>query len=192
MAENRAGKAGFAAEAKAKMDSKYDPVLACDLLQWISDLTGAEINTEDGSMDNSYNTLRDGVLLCNLINSIQEGLVPEKKINKTSKMAFKCMENIQLFLSAAASLGVPDHELFQTVDLWEMQNMSSVQMCLQSLARKASKYGKPSLGPKESEGNRRSFTDEQLKAGESVIGLQYGYNKGATQSGINFGNTRHM
>jgi Calponin family repeat len=25
-----------------------------------------------------------------------------------------------------------------------------------------------------------------------VISLQYGSNKGATQSGINFGNTRHM
>lgn len=50
----------------------------------------------------------------------------------------------------------------------------------------------PFLGPKPAEQNIREFTDEQLKAGESVIGLQMGTNKGATQSGQNFGNSRHM
>jgi len=107
-------------------------------------------------------------------------------------MAFKCMENIQKFLEAATAMGVPSQEQFQTVDLWEQQNLNSVVICLQSLGRKASNYGKPSIGPKESTKNVRNFTDEQLRQGESVIGLQYGSNKGATQSGINFGNTRHM
>lgn len=190
MADIRASKSGLAAEAKAKMDAKYDPVLASELLVWIKEITGeAAINAEDGSMENMYQILRDGTLLCSLINALQEGTI--KKTNK-STMAFKCMENIQQFLAAAGSLGVADHELFQTVDLWEQQNMASVQTCLQSLARKASKFGKPGLGPKEAEANRRSFTEEQLKAGDSVIGLQYGYNKGANQHGINMGNTRHM
>lgn len=53
-------------------------------------------------------------------------------------------------------------------------------------------YGKPSIGPKEADKNVRHFTEEQLKAGQTVISLQYGSNKGANQSGINFGNTRHM
>ena len=48
------------------------------------------------------------------------------------------------------------------------------------------------MGPKESEKNVRNFSEEQLKAGQNVISLQYGSNKGANQSGINFGNTRHM
>ena len=56
----------------------------------------------------------------------------------------------------------------------------------------ASKYGKPSIGPKEAERNEREFTEEQLRAGQSVISLQYGTNTGANQSGMNFGNTRHM
>ncbi len=107
-------------------------------------------------------------------------------------MAFKCMENIQFFLDAAGKFGVPPEEQFQTIDLWEQQNLNSVQICLQSLARKASKYGVSGIGPKESEANVRNFTDEQLKAGQGIIGLQYGSNKGANQSGINFGNTRHM
>lgn len=54
------------------------------------------------------------------------------------------------------------------------------------------KYGKPTIGPKEAEKNERNFTEEQLRAGQAIISLQYGSNKGANQSGINFGNTRHM
>lgn len=56
----------------------------------------------------------------------------------------------------------------------------------------AGTYGKPSIGPKEADKNVRNFTEEQLRAGQGVISLQYGSNKGANQSGINFGNTRHM
>lgn len=56
----------------------------------------------------------------------------------------------------------------------------------------AGSHGKPSIGPKESEKNVRNFSEEQMRAGQGVISLQYGSNKGATQSGINFGNTRHM
>lgn len=50
----------------------------------------------------------------------------------------------------------------------------------------------PFLGPKPAEENKRDFSEEQLRAGEAVISLQYGTNKGANQSGQNFGNTRHM
>lgn len=102
------------------------------------------------------------------------------------------MENITNFLAAAIKFGVPVQETFQSVDLWERQNLNSVVICLQSLGRKANNYGMPSIGPKEADKNVRNFTEEQLKAGQGVIGLQMGSNKGANQSGINFGNTRHM
>ncbi len=46
------------------------------------------------------------------------------------------------------------------------------------------------FGPKEAEENRRVFSKEQLKAGESVIGLQMGTNKGASQAGMTFGKQR--
>lgn len=51
-------------------------------------------------------------------------------------MAFKCMENINNFLAVAVSIGVPSQETFQSVDLWERQNLNSVVICLQSLGRK--------------------------------------------------------
>lgn len=46
------------------------------------------------------------------------------------------MENISSFLNVAAAMGVPAQETFQTVDLWERQNLNSVVTCLQSLGRK--------------------------------------------------------
>lgn len=120
------------------------------------------------------------------------------------------MENVNAFLEIAKQLGLLSQELFQSVDLVEKRNMSAVMITLQALARKgtvlifapnffvrtfillAQKYNLPSLGPKESEENIRQFTEEQLRASESTVSLQYGYNKGATQAGQSFGNTRHM
>ncbi|KAH7946589.1 hypothetical protein HPB52_001624 [Rhipicephalus sanguineus] len=51
------------AVARQKIQSKYDPELAGQLLAWIKDVTGQDINTS-GNMDNFYETLKDGVLLC--------------------------------------------------------------------------------------------------------------------------------
>jgi hypothetical protein len=188
MACNRAAKSGFAAEAQRKINSKYSEELAQECLEWIRVITNEPINVS-GDMDNFYEILKDGTLLCKLVNCLKPGSV--SKVNK-STMAFKCMENISSFLNVAANMGVPAQETFQTVDLWERQNLNSVVTCLQSLGRKAHKFGQPGIGPKEADKNVREFSDEQLKAGQTIISLQYGSNKGATQSGINFGNTRHM
>ena len=46
------------------------------------------------------------------------------------------------------------------------------------------------FGPKESTGNKREFTEEQLAQGKNIIGLQMGSNKGASQAGQNFGKSR--
>jgi hypothetical protein len=44
-----------------------------------------------------------------------------------------------------------------------------------------------------SDENKRTFTEEQLRANEGHLNLQMGFNKGASQSGHGgFGNTRHM
>ncbi|OQR76054.1 calponin-like, partial [Tropilaelaps mercedesae] len=53
-------------------------------------------------------------------------------------------------------------------------------------------YTGPCLGPKPAEKQVRQFTDEQLRSSQGIINLQYGTNRGATQSGQNFGLTRHM
>ena len=53
-------------------------------------------------------------------------------------MAFKKMECINNFCESARAYGVPNEENFQTVDLYESQNMWQVIICLQALARKVS------------------------------------------------------
>ena len=50
----------------------------------------------------------------------------------------------------------------------------------------------PPLGPKEAEANLREFTEEQMKAGEGMIGLQMGSNKGASQAGDHYGRPRQV
>ena len=50
----------------------------------------------------------------------------------------------------------------------------------------------PALGPKEATANKREFSEEQMKAGEHIIGIQMGTNKLASQSGDHFGRPRQV
>lgn len=50
----------------------------------------------------------------------------------------------------------------------------------------------PWLGPRPSEEHKREFTEEQLRAGEAIIGLQAGTNRGASQTGQSFGASRKI
>ncbi len=55
------------------------------------------------------------------------------------------------------------------------------------------KFNGPVLGPKMSDSNQRDFTEEQLRAGQTMVGLlNDGMNKGANQSGQSFGLSRHI
>eukprot|EP00057_Strongylocentrotus_purpuratus_P000821 XP_001183977.2 PREDICTED: myophilin-like [Strongylocentrotus purpuratus] len=129
------------------------------------------------------------LFLYSLVNIIKPGSV--KKVN-SSTMAFKQMENIGNFLAGCEGLEIAKTDLFQTVDLYESGNIPQVVNGIFALGRKSQKLGNdlPCLGPEEASPNKREFTDEQLRAGEGVIGLEAGSNKGASQSGQNFGKTR--
>ena len=50
----------------------------------------------------------------------------------------------------------------------------------------------PTLGPKEATAQPREWTEEQLKEGQNIIGLQMGSNKGASQAGDHFGRPRQV
>jgi len=188
MAENRATKSGLAAEMQSKVNAKYSEEDAQRVLEWIASYVGEDFDTS-GTMANFHEQLKDGQRLCKLINALKPNTI--KRVN-TSKLVFKCMENIESFNKACKDMGVPEMETFQAVDLTEKVNLHQVVLCCNGLARKANSIGLRGFGPKESAENKREWTDEQLKAGQSVIGLQMGSNQGATQSGQNFGNFRHM
>lgn len=67
--------------------------------------------------------LKDGVVLCNLMNKLAPGCV--KKI-QTKGTNFQLMENIERFQKAAKAYGVPQEEIFQTADLFERRNIPQV------------------------------------------------------------------
>lgn len=118
------------------------------------------------------------------------------------------------FQKAIKEYGVPDIDVFQTVDLYEhkvifyfakqriqetnfmiSQDISAVTSCLFALGRACWKHPEfpgPQLGPKPADEAKRDFTEEQLNAGKTVIGLQAGQNKGATQAGQSMGAGRKI
>ena len=65
-------------------------------------------------------------------------------------------------------------------NIWQF-SFNFIKLFLQ--AQKRSFKG-PVIGVKVSAENKRSFTTEQLKQSEKIIGLQYGSNKGASQAGM--------
>lgn len=187
---------GLTAEVRDKIAAKYDINLEQEARLWIEAVTGEKVNPNVSSdeplgLDRFHEALKDGVLLCKLADAITG---PGKVKYNSSKLAFKQMENINNFLSTCEKVGMSKVDLFQTVDLYEKQNMVQVVTTIHALGRKAQTVGYtgPTLGPKEAQKNVREFTDEQLNAGQSVIGLQMGTNKLASQSGMSFGGQRHI
>ena len=167
------------AELKEKQASKYDPQLETQARAWLEAVVGEPFPASD-----FHEALKDGIYLCKAINKLQPGSV--KKIN-TGKMAFKMMENIGNFLDAMGAYGVSKHESFQTVDLYEAENMVQVVNGIHALGRKARSKGFQGalLGPKEAAKNVRAFDPEEQKImSQSTIGLQMGSNRGASQTGM--------
>jgi len=180
---------GLSGEIKKKMDSKYDEEAEQEVMEWIVHHLPERKAEKPSGLENVHAWLKDGIVLCELINKLQPGSV--KKINKM-KMAFMQMENTSNFLKAIGNFGVQSSDLFQTVDLYEAQNMAQVITTLSACGRLCYKKGLAGIGPKESDKNERNFSAEQLQAGKNIIGLQMGTNKGASQAGQNFGKSRQI
>lgn len=167
---------------------KREPSQEIEAQQWIETVLQEKFPPAVSYED----ALRDGVLLCKLMNKLQPGLIT--KIN-TSGGDYKFMDNLNQFQKACTKYGVPDVDLFQAVDLMEKKNISQVTNTIFAIGRTTYKHPEWKgccLGPKPAEENKRNFTEEQLRAGEGLIGLQAGSNKGATQAGQNFGATRKI
>ncbi|KAI4291921.1 transgelin [Pancytospora philotis] len=137
---------------------------------WIEEVLCLKMND-----DALYEQLRDGVILCVLINKITG---QPSKFPNVSKMSFVQMENICFFIESARKLGVPDSDNFQTIDLFEGSGMKQVICCLYSLSRHLHKSGRtdlPVIGPKLIEPVKVSFTRAQLDDAKRVMRLEYGY-----------------
>ncbi|KAG5881280.1 hypothetical protein JTB14_028659 [Gonioctena quinquepunctata] len=167
---------------------KRDPEQEKEAQAWIEAVTGRQFTPGVPYED----VLRDGILLCQLMNRLSPGIIT--KIN-TSGGDYKMMDNLSQFQNACTKYGVPDVDLFQTTDLWDKKNIALVTTTIFAIGRTAHKHPEwrgPTLGPKPSDENKREFSEQQLRAGEAIIGLQAGQNRGATQAGQSFGASRKI
>ncbi|KAK3097766.1 hypothetical protein FSP39_013008 [Pinctada imbricata] len=168
-------------------------------------MTNEDFKIESGSerfrmMDNMYNVLKDGLILCKLIDDLlPTGLkldFTRKAFQETKMQAFASArerERIAIFLNKAMEYGVPESCTFQTDYLYEKTNLVQVCTCIRALGIEAQShpsYTGPIIWPKKAEENKRKFSNDQLNAGQQVISLQYGTNRGASQAGMNFGKQR--
>uniref|UniRef100_A0A8C9VDY3 Vav guanine nucleotide exchange factor 1 n=1 Tax=Scleropages formosus TaxID=113540 RepID=A0A8C9VDY3_SCLFO len=73
--------------------------------------------------------LRDGVLLCQLLNNIQPMSINLKEVNLRPQMSqFLCLKNIRTFLSTCEQhFGMKKNELFEAFDLFDLRDFAKVR-----------------------------------------------------------------
>ncbi|XP_078279768.1 calponin-2-like [Rhinoraja longicauda] len=178
---------GLTAEVKNRIAQKYDNQKEEELRVWIEGITGKQIG------DNFQKGLKDGIILCELINKIKPNSV--KKISR-SALNWHQLENLSNFIKAMQAYGIKPHDTFESNDLFENGNMTQVQIALLALAGMAKTKGMHTgldIGVKYADKQERTFDQEVLNAGQCVIGLQMGTNKCASQSGMSaYGTRRHL
>ncbi|KAJ3437407.1 muscle-specific protein [Anaeramoeba flamelloides] len=176
---------GIDRELQRKQQSKFNPELEQQALNWIMDITG-----ESGLEQTA--DLKNGVALCELVNAIKPGSV--RRVNN-SKFPFKMMENINNFLLACENLGVPKYDLFMTVDLYEEKNIPLVIGSIHSLgsaAQKVDGFEGPYIGLGYSHGKKMEFSEEVLKEGRKTVPLlTKKVRESPNQSGM-FDNSRNI
>ncbi|PRP82897.1 hypothetical protein PROFUN_06674 [Planoprotostelium fungivorum] len=118
---------GLDAELKAKREASYDPTLEKEAKDYINSKVPTDFSA------GFHETLKSGAVLCQFINKLSPNSVG--KVN-TGKMPFVQMENIANYLSACGKHGLANHDLFQTVDLFEAKNMNAVVNNVLAIKRK--------------------------------------------------------
>ncbi|XP_035276349.1 calponin-2-like [Anguilla anguilla] len=178
---------GLSAEVRSKIAQKYDARREEELRLWIEEVTGSAVG------EDFQKGLKNGTILCELINKLQPGSV--RKISRSSQNWHQ-LENLSNFIKAITAYGLKPHDIFEANDLFESGNMTQVQTTLLALAGMAKTKGLQScvdIGVKYADRQERSFNEEKMKAGQCVIGLQMGTNKCASQAGMNaYGTRRHL
>ncbi|XP_035203982.1 calponin-2 isoform X1 [Oxyura jamaicensis] len=122
---NKGPSYGLSAEVKNRLAQKYDPQKEAELRTWIESVTGQQIGPD------FQKGLKDGVILCELMNKLQPNAV--RKINRSAQNWHQ-LENLSNFIKAMASYGMNPVDLFEANDLFESGNLTQVQVSLLALA----------------------------------------------------------
>ena len=141
---------GMDKELAERQAAKFDVTLQHQCQSWLEELTGSPLPDPDDFMG----SLKDGSILCKAMNVIQPKSI--KKI-QTSKMPFKQMEKVSAFIKACRTYGIPEYQLFTTVDLFEAKDPNSVVQTIQALGGVAKKKGfaGPTIGVAQTSGGEK-------------------------------------
>eukprot|EP01102_Stenamoeba_stenopodia_P009775 TRINITY_DN2897_c0_g3_i1.p1 TRINITY_DN2897_c0_g3~~TRINITY_DN2897_c0_g3_i1.p1 ORF type:complete len:763 (+),score=183.21 TRINITY_DN2897_c0_g3_i1:412-2700(+) len=105
---------------------KFNPELEQAEREWIELVLG-----EKFPKPSFAESLKDGVLLCKLLNKIKAGTV--QRINSTKLNKFKCMENLVYYIQACIGLGLPQDHIFDPADLFDEKNLNLVLTNIQTV-----------------------------------------------------------
>ncbi|XP_074029003.1 vav guanine nucleotide exchange factor isoform X2 [Leptinotarsa decemlineata] len=107
------------------------------------------------------NILRDGVLLCKLLNKIDPGCIDMKDVSLKPTLAqFLCLRNIGIFLKACVDhFGLKQSDLFEDTMLFDLTNFHKVLCTLSKL----------SLSSKVLKSRIPGFTAQRMKREEEMI-----------------------
>ncbi|XP_035812225.2 guanine nucleotide exchange factor VAV3 isoform X3 [Amphiprion ocellaris] len=135
-------------------------------------------------------TLRDGVLLCQLLNNLRPHTINLKEINLRPQMSqFLCLKNIRTFLTSCCNVfGMKKSDLFEAFDLFDVRDFVKVMDTLSKLSNTAvAQQGgfKPfpteeSLNDEDIYNNLEDLIDESVPEDEddlyaAVYGLEEDY-----------------
>nr|XP_009935904.1 PREDICTED: proto-oncogene vav [Opisthocomus hoazin] len=97
---------------------------------------GHRASSSGGQVWDLAQALRDGVLLCHLLNALLPRAVPARDICPRPQMSqFLCLRNIRTFLTACSDkFGLPKHRLFGAFDLFDVQDFGKVIDTLSTLS----------------------------------------------------------
>lgn len=106
----------------------------CDVLR-----NDHKANWPNASIVDLAYILRDGVLLCNLLNTLDPGCIDDKDVNQKPQMAqFLCLRNIGIFLETCRDIfGLKEADLFEPLMLFDLTNFHRVLCTLAKLSNSA-------------------------------------------------------
>uniref|UniRef100_A0A8C6RJP0 Calponin-homology (CH) domain-containing protein n=1 Tax=Nannospalax galili TaxID=1026970 RepID=A0A8C6RJP0_NANGA len=172
-------------EVKNEIASKCDHRAEEDLRNWREEVT---IGT------NFQLGLKDGIILCKLMNKLH-GIILGELINKLRWHHPPQLEIIGNFIKAIQAYGMKPHDMFEANDLFENGDMTQVQTTLvapagltKTLTLTLDPTGYSVIGLQPAYGTRRHLYDPKMQTDkpfdQTMISLQMGTDKGASQAGI--------
>uniref|UniRef100_A0A8C2D571 Calponin-homology (CH) domain-containing protein n=1 Tax=Cyprinus carpio TaxID=7962 RepID=A0A8C2D571_CYPCA len=134
------------------MEWRQQSAVGCELAfleaqRWLEEVTKKCFGSKSFRV-----ALEDGVLLCDLINTLKPGII--KRVNRLST-PIAGLDNVNVFLKACEKLGLNEAQLFHPGDLQDVSTRVTVLITIYWLGRKAQSdpfYTGPQLNLKAFEG----------------------------------------